>query len=357
VPQQSAPGLAAAADPIRPIAPVRRPRVLLAMNPDLAPDLLDHASRTRLAEVADIDFKLVVDDFPGSAAAAALREADLLFTCWGVPELDEPTLAAAPRLRAVVHAAGSIRRHITEACWRRGLLVSSAAWANALPVAEYTVAVVLLANKRVLRIRDAYRAQRGIRPDLQALYVGAGNYHRTVGIVGASRIGRRVLELLRPYDLELLLYDPFLTQAQASAMGARLVGLDELCARSDVVSIHAPQLPTTRHLIDRDRLALLRDGATLVNTARGSLVDQDALITELSTGRIDAVIDVTDPDVLPADSPLYDLPNVLLTPHIAGSLGNELHRMAATAVDEVERYAAGLPFAHPVSQEDMEHSA
>jgi phosphoglycerate dehydrogenase-like enzyme len=308
-------------------------------------------------EVAVVDFGLVVDDFADSAAAAALREADLLFTCWGVPALDEPALAAAPRLRAVVHAAGSIRRHITEACWRRGLHVSSAAWANALPVAEYTVAVVLLANKRVLPIRDAYRAQRGARPDLHTLYTDVGNYHRTVGIVGASRIGRRVLELLRPYDLEPLLYDPFFTPAQATSLGARLVGLDELCAQSHVVSIHAPQLPATRHLVNRDRLALLRDGATLINTARGSLVDQDALIAELSTGRIDAVIDVTDPDVLPADSPLYDLPNVLLTPHIAGSLGNELHRMAAAAVEEVERYAAGLPFAHPVSREDMEYSA
>jgi phosphoglycerate dehydrogenase-like enzyme len=357
VPQQPAVSITTATGAVPPAALVRRPRILLAMSPDIAPGLLDHASSTRLAAVADIDLDLVVDDFTTSTAAAALRETEILFTCWGVPVLDERVLAAAPRLRAVVHAAGSIRHHVTEACWRRGLRVTSAAWANALPVAEYTVAVVLLANKRVLRIREAYREQRGTRPDLHTLYAGAGNYRRTVGIIGASRIGRRVLELLRPYDLDLLLYDPYVTPAQASELGARLVGLDELCARSDVVSVHAPELPTTRHLIDRARLALLRDGATLVNTARGSLVDQDALIAEVSTGRIDAVIDVTDPDVLPADSPLYDLPNVLLTPHIAGSLGNELHRMAAAAVDEVERYAAGLPFAHPMSREDMEYSA
>ncbi|MHA6763800.1 hydroxyacid dehydrogenase [Streptacidiphilus sp. PAMC 29251] len=334
-----------------------RPRVLLAMNPDIAPVLLDRDSRARLAAVAEVDFDLVLNDFRAPAAAAALGGADLLLSCWGVPALDEAALAAAPRLRGVVHAAGSIRRLITEACWQRGLHITSAAWANALPVAEYTVAVVLLANKQVLRIRDTYRKQRGVRPDLHALYTGTGNYHRTVGIIGASRIGRRVLELLRPYDLDLLLYDPFLTAAEAEGLSARLVGLDELCSRSDVVSIHAPQLPATRHLIDRSRLALLRDGATLVNTARGSLVDQEALIAEVSTGRIDAVIDVTEPDVLPADSPLYDLPNVLLTPHIAGSLGNELHRMAAAAVDEVERYAAGLPFAHPMSRGDMERSA
>lgn len=336
-----------------------RPRTVLAMDPGFVTvsALFDDASRSRLAAIAEIDFDLVVHDVSEPAAAKAMREAEVLLTCWGAPVLDDSALEAAPRLRAVVHAAGTVRRHVTEACWRRGLVISSAAWANALPVAEYTVAVILLANKRIFRIRDLYREQRGSRLDLQRLFAGAGNYHRTVGIVGASRIGRRVLELLRPYDLDLLLHDPFITEAHSRGFGARLVDLDELCATSDMVSIHAPQLPETHHLIDRRRLALLRDGATLVKTARGALVDQDALITELAAGRIDAVIDVTDPDVLPAQSPLYDLPNVLLTPHVAGSLGTELHRMAAAAVDEVERYANGLPFAYTVSHQDTQYSA
>jgi phosphoglycerate dehydrogenase-like enzyme len=124
-----------------------------------------------------------------------------------------------------------------------------------------------------------------------------------------------------------------------------------------VVSVHAPELPATHHLISRDRLAMMRTGATLINTSRGSLVDQQALTDELVRGRLSAVLDVTVPEVLPADSPLYDLPNVLLTPHIAGSLGNELHRMAAAAADELERYVSGLPFAHPVTAEEWERSA
>jgi phosphoglycerate dehydrogenase-like enzyme len=341
------------------VHPLHRPRTVLAMDPGFVTvdALFDEESRRRLAAVADVDFGLVVHDLAEPGAAEALREAELLLTCWGAPPLDDALLEAAPRLRAAVHAAGTVRRLVTEACWRRGVAVTSAAWANAFPVAEYTVATILLANKRILHIRDLYRDHRGTRLDLHQLYAGAGNYRRTVGIVGASRIGRRVLHLLRPYDLDLLLYDPFITPARAHELGARLVDLDELCATSDVVSIHAPQLPETHHLINRKRLALLRDGATLINTARGALIDQDALIAELSTGRINAVIDVTEPEIPPANSPLYDLPNVLLTPHVAGSLGNELHRMAAAAVDEVERYAAGLPFAHVVSRQDMEHSA
>ncbi|GHH65980.1 2-hydroxyacid dehydrogenase [Kitasatospora indigofera] len=337
-------------------APARRPRVLLAMQPDIAPRLLDADTLARLTALADLDPALVVDDFSTPAAAAALREAEVIVSCWGCPPLDATVLAAAPRLRAVIHAAGSVKHHITEACWERGIEVTSAAWANALPVAEYTVAAVLSANKRLLQLRSDYRRLRAPH-DWQAGYAGAGNYRRTVGIVGASRIGRRVLDLLRPYDLHLLLHDPYVDAAEAALLGARSVPLDELCAAADVVSVHAPELPATHHMIDARRLALMPDGATLVNTSRGSLIDQDALVAELTTGRLNAVLDVTVPEVLPPDSPLYDLPNVVLTPHVAGSLGGELHRMAAAAADELARWTVGLPFAHPVGPGDIDRSA
>jgi phosphoglycerate dehydrogenase-like enzyme len=336
--------------------PGRRPRALLAMHTDLAPKLIDAPTMRRLTELCDLDPALVADDFGAPAASAALSEAEVLISCWGCPPLTEEVLARAPRLRAVIHAAGSVKHHITDACWRRGIAVTSAASANAVPVAEYTVAFVLLAGKDLLRMRDDYRRRRADH-DWQTAYEGAGNYRRTVGVVGASRIGRRVLELLRPHDLELLLHDPYLLPGEAEGLGARAVGLDELCVRSDVVSVHAPELPATHHLMSRERLASMRTGATLINTSRGSLVDQDALTEELVSGRLDAVLDVTVPEVLPPDSPLYDLPNVVLTPHVAGSLGTELHRMAAAAADELERYVTARPFAHPVSAEEWERSA
>ncbi|WP_225631439.1 hydroxyacid dehydrogenase [Streptomyces solaniscabiei] len=326
------------------------------MHTDLAPKLIDAPTMRRLTELCDLDPALVADDFGAPAASAALGEAEVLISCWGCPPLTEEVLARAPRLRAVIHAAGSVKHHITDACWRRGIAVTSAASANAVPVAEYTVAFVLLAGKDLLRMRDDYRRRRADH-DWQTAYEGAGNYRRTVGVVGASRIGRRVLELLRPHDLELLLHDPYLLPGEAERLGARAVGLDELCVRSDVVSVHAPELPETHHLMSRERLASMRTGATLINTSRGSLVDQEALTEELVSGRLDAVLDVTVPEVLPSASPLYDLPNVVLTPHVAGSLGTELHRMAAAAADELERYVNGRPFAHPVSAEEWERSA
>jgi phosphoglycerate dehydrogenase-like enzyme len=126
---------------------------------------------------------------------------------------------------------------------------------------------------------------------------------------------------------------------------------------NDIVSLHAPDIPETYRMLDRRRLSLMPDGAVLVNTSRGALVDPDALTDELVSGRIGAVLDVTEPEPLPADSPLYRLPNVFLTPHIAGSLGNELERLGRTVVDELALLGAGAPLAHAVRQADLVNSA
>ncbi|MFF4259173.1 hydroxyacid dehydrogenase [Streptomyces sp. NPDC001663] len=313
----------------------------------LAPDV-----RARLADLTDIDPHLVLDDFTTPTAHRALADAELLITGWGCPPVDAAALDAAPRLRAVVHTAGTVRHHITPACWERGLMVSSAAAANAVPVAEYTLAMILLANKRVLDTARVYRAERR-RIDWNERHPDAGNYRRTVGILSASIIGRRVIDLLRHHELNVLLHDPYVSDTEARELGAEPVGLPELFADSDVVSVHTPLLPETRGLVSRELLAKLRTGGTLINTARGAVVDQRALTDEVVSGRLNAILDVTEPEVLPADSPLFDCPGVLVTPHIAGSKGGELRRLTDLALTEVESYVRGRPFAHPVRPENL----
>ena len=175
---------------------------------------------------------------------------------------------------------------------------------------------------------------------------------------GASRIGRLLLPLLAEQGFRLLLADPTLRDADVAGLvpepaRVELVGLDDLLRRFHVVTVHAPELPQTRHLLDARRLALMPDGAVLVNTARGSLVDTAALTRECASGRLDAVLDVTDPEPLPAGHPLFALPNVLVTPHIAGAMGTEVGRLGEFAVAEVERYAAGLPLAGLVRADDL----
>ena len=320
-----------------------RPQVLLAMSDDTRRLQFGPEELARLRAVADLGEPAWTEELSSPTVRARLAEVDVLITSWGCPRLDERVLGAAPRLRAVLHAAGSIRPHVDPVVLDRGLLVTTAADANAEPVAQYTLAAVLWAFKKVPflaadarrhRADWSYRNQRG----------ELSGRDRTVVLVGFSRVGRRVAHLLRTVDAgRVLVVDPVVDPDEVRAASAEPVPLAVALPQADVLSLHAPALPETRHMIGEAQLAALPPGATLVNTARGALVDTAALERACATGRLHAVLDVTDPEPLPAGSPLYDLPNVLLTPHVAGSLGSETRRMSAAALDELERYVAGRP--------------
>ena len=310
-----------------------------------------------MAELRELDPVALVPSLGDTdSTLKTLAEAEILVTGWGSRLVDADVLAMAPRLRAVVHTAGSVRSVVTPEVYSRRVVVSSQAWANALPVAEYTLAIILLSAKGLLRMRDRYRKTLG-KIDVQAELDGFGTYRLKVGIIGASTTGRRVIELLRPFDLDVALYDPTVSADEAAALGVRALSLDELMRTSRVVSLHAPLLPSTEGMIGAPQLAALPDGATLINTARGALVDEAALVRELASDRISAVLDVTWPEPPSADSLLWTLPNLFLTPHIAGSLGNELARMGASAVREVARICRGEALHHEVQADAYERLA
>ncbi|PSL08540.1 phosphoglycerate dehydrogenase-like enzyme [Haloactinopolyspora alba] len=328
-----------------------RPVAALAMARDLPTRLFDDDRRARLAELVDLH-DTVLTEFGSPDARAVLRDTEVLVTGWGAPPVDADALAHAPRLRAVVHTAGTIKHLIHAECWERGIRVTTAANANGVPVAEYTLAMIMLAGKDAFAAARRYQHARGWD------YSDAvGNYRRTVGVVGASRVGRHLLRMLQPFDFDVLLSDPYVDAGEARRLGATRRDLDETLAASSIVTLHAPSTPQTRHMIDKRRLALLPDGATLINTARGAVVDEDALVTELTTGRIGAVLDVTDPEPAAPDSPLRTLPNVVLTPHIAGSLGNEVARLGDAAIAEIGRYRAGESFAEEVDAARLNSTA
>ncbi|WP_107101451.1 hydroxyacid dehydrogenase [Peterkaempfera griseoplana] len=329
------------------------------MSPDLPDDLFPPVVRARLEQITELHSAEVLDDFGTAHAASVLADTEVLLTGWGCPRIDGSVLDRSPGLRAIVHAAGTVKPFLAPEAFSRGVLVSSAAAANALPVAQFTLAAIIMGAKRVFPISRSCADRRTgrIEADL-ARPLWLGNAGLTVGVVGASRTGRRVIELLHQVlEAEVLLYDPYVGAAEAAALGATPMDLDPLMAASDVVTVHAPDTAETRHLLDARRLSLMRPGALLVNTARGRLVDTEALTRHLVAGRLDAVLDVTDPEPLPAGHPLWELENVLLTPHLAGAQGNEVARLGASAVEEIARYAAGLPLRHPVLADDMGHIA
>jgi phosphoglycerate dehydrogenase-like enzyme len=277
-----------------------------------------------------------------------LSRVEVIFSGWGAPVMDEAFLAAAPRLRAVFYGAGSVRYFATEALWGRNLAVTSAGAINAIPVSEYTLAAILFSLKRGWhhlalgrRGREAFRR-----------LPMAGASGSKVGLVSLGVIGQLVRERLRPFEVEVLAYDPFVTPAQARQLGVRLADLKEIFAECDVVSLHTPWLKETEGMITGALLDSMKPGATLINTARGALVREAELIAVL-TRRPDlaAVLDVTWPEPPVAGSPLYTLPNVVLTPHIAGSMGPEGRRMGRAMIEEFDRWSRGEPLKWRVRRE------
>ncbi|NEB74483.1 hydroxyacid dehydrogenase [Streptomyces sp. SID14478] len=308
------------------------------------PDLRERLGRsTRLAPTP------LTGELGGPGVAEVLAATEILVTGWDCPPLTARVLDGAPKLRAVVHAAGSVRPIVTDAVWERGLLVSSAADANAGPVVAFTLAAVTFAAKGALATAAGYEAA------WPGFTQRVGADARVVGIIGASRIGRRVVEALRADSAgyRVLLCDPYVDQAEAERLGVERVGLAELCRRSGIVSVHAPQLPETRGMLSARMLALIPDGGVVINTARGALVDTEALAAECGTGRLSAYLDVTHPEPLPAGHPLLSLPNVLVTPHIAGAQGSEVRRLGEYAVEEVERLVRGARLRGGTGQGDM----
>ena len=335
------------------------PVVLLAIDDDFFDAFLTPRLVARLATRATVVRAHPHDwrDHP------ALANAEVVITGWGSAGLDAATLSRAGRLKGLVHTGGSVRKVVDPQVWaqRPGFVVSSQVTANSAPVAAHTASMIVLALRGAFFLREDYRRTRGADAKARLRWITErtrGMAGRTVGIVSASRIGREVMNLLRPWPISLLVYDPFLDAAEADALGTELVGsVVDLARRSDVLSIHTPLLPETTGLISREVLAALPDGATVINTARGAVVDEPALVDELVSGRLSAILDVTHPEPPPPDSSLWDLDNVFLTPHIAGSIGTELEVLGSQAVDETLRLIAGEPLFSEVSPEGIERQA
>jgi len=278
---------------------------------------------------------------------ARLPDFDAVITGWGAPPFPPQALERAFRLRLIAHSAGSVKHLFPEDTVQRlliprGVVVFSANEAIALNVAEAAVGMLIMASRRWPDFIFAIRHEGEWRPPDVPIN---GQYLRgaTLGIIGASAVGREVVRLLRPWDVKILVYDPYLSEEAAERLGVERVSLNELFERADHVSIHAPATPETKGMVGAEQLRRLRDGAVIVNTARGSIIDHDALYEELRSGRIFAALDVTDPEPLPPDSPLRRLENVYITPHVSGAGYFGYFRIGEMTLQAVRDFFAGKP--------------
>ncbi|EFH84171.1 hydroxyacid dehydrogenase [Ktedonobacter racemifer] len=327
-----------------------RPAVAMLVDPQWRQRIFLPASLERLSTAArlipDTEVALSEERLP-----ELLNGAVACLTGWGTPTLTDVILEQAPSLRLVAHTAGSVHHLVPETIFERGVRVTHAAAALAEGVAEFTVLQILQSLRRLDQFERRLRA--GEPWHVLSHTPGHLLSTQTVGLVGASRIGRDVIGLLHPFGCRLLMFDPYLTPEEAREMGVELCELDDLFASSDIVSLHAPLLPSTRGMITSRHLALLRDGGVLVNTARAGLIDEDALVRELVSGRINAALDVFVQEPLPDEHPFRTLPNVLISPHIAAMTCETLLKQGEMMIDEILRFLAGEPLLYEIHSEKL----
>jgi len=308
-------------------------RIAVLVHQPLQGQLFSASDRQRLESLGEVRWaeggKLTPEK-----ALELLRGCAVAIGSWGTVGPTAEIVPHTPDLRLWVHAAGTVKHFFGPHLKGRDVAICSCAPAIAECVAEMTVGQLIVGLKRVLP--NAAANQQGAAPKPANSFTLASS---TIGVIAASQVGRHVLNFLRPFRPQVLLYDPFVTAEQAAALGARKVSdLLELCRSSNAVTLHTPNLPETQQMLGAQHFKAMRDDAIFVNTSRGSCIDQAALLDELQRGRLFAFLDVTTPEPLPNEHPLRRLPNVLVTSHIAG--GADL-RIGAQAVDDVAAFVAG----------------
>jgi phosphoglycerate dehydrogenase-like enzyme len=258
-----------------------------------------------------------------------------IVTGWGTPAITNEMLEVAPSVRYVCHSAGSVRQMLPPSFWLRDIRLATAHEALAISVAESTLALMIWGLKSFMFCRALTRKGGWDYSKYASHFPIRELYGIKIGIIGAGKVGRELIRLLHNFDVDILVSDPHLPLTDTDRLRVQKVPLDELLSTCDVVSLHAPALPETRHLLGPAELKRLRDGAIFINTARGILVDNKALVAELQTGRFFAFVDVTDPEPPPADHPFRTLPNVVLLPHITGPMTNGCFRQGHLCAEQL----------------------
>lgn len=322
-----------------------RPRLLVLAPAPLFASFFDAPRRRRLSRsfrwTRLVGAAAGARGGPSPAVRAALRDADALLTTWDSPRFGEELLVLAPRLRVVAHCGGELKGRFARPLFGR-LTILNAPGPMAPYVAELAATLLLMAVRRVEDYRTALR-----RPS-NAVYAALHAHGapadetlrgRTLGLLGLGRIGRETARLLRPFGPRLLAHDPYASASRARSLGVRLVSLGRLLRGSEHLVVTAALTDQTRGLLGARALSLLRDGATLVNVARGGIVDLAALTREVRSGRIRCALDVTDPlEPLPPRHPLRRLRGAILTPHVAAATVEVRRQMADVLLDGLERF-------------------
>lgn len=307
----------------------------------------------RVASLCDIEKDKVYTEAEILANPEPFKDVEYIFSTWSMPGGGEIKLVDyLPNVKAVFYAAGSVRYFANE-YFEKGVRIFSAYAANAIPVAEYTVGQILLANKGFFQ--SSLLAKAGKHKEAtDASHAHVGNYGANIGIIGAGMIGRKVIELLKPYKLNIFVFDVFMTEEQAKEMGVTKCSLEDIFSKCHIVSNHLANVPATVGILKKEHFESMMPNATFINTGRGAQVCEDDMVDVLEVrSDICALLDVTITEPPVEGSKMYTLPNIILTPHIAGSQEWEVRRMAELVIDEFENYLNGRPTPYEITPEKL----
>jgi phosphoglycerate dehydrogenase-like enzyme len=300
----------------------------------------------RLERLADITWNPFDRELDEAELGDAIEGKDACITGWGTHKFTDSVLDRAGRLKIIGHTAASLKGIIDESFYNRGILITNANEALAAAVAEYCLMVSLMASWRILSAIDNVK-QGGWQTNMD---VTDGLSGRTIGLVGYGAIARNFIKLLRPFDVKILVYSEHCPESEAKRMKFTLAGLEEVL-RCDIVSLHKTLFEASYHIIDEEKLRLIRDGAIVINTARGALIDEAALVKQLESGRLNAVLDVFEKEPLPEDHILRRLPNVIATPHSGAATLYARRKQGELVIRDLELFFSGRTPQNIISRE------
>lgn len=332
-------------------------KISMFFHPDTVKGIFPQKYIDRLSKSGDV-FVYDRENFDDKAHILDfLANSDIIITSWGTPPIDEEIIAACPNLKGVFHAAGTVKPILSDALMARtDIRLTAAAVAIGEGVAESALAFAISACKGAFTLPKYTRD--GLWSGPHKKQHVKDFYDINVGVISAGFVGRHMIKLLKNYHVNTLVYDPTLTPAQAEELGVRLCELPEFLSECDVISIHAPNIPATHHLINKDNIGLLKENVTIVNTARGTIFDEPYLIERLKEKNgMFACIDITEVEPPAEDNELRFLENVNLTPHIAGTVSNGLPRIALHICEETERFVAGERMRTEINRESLSKMA
>lgn len=320
-------------------------KIAMLMDTNTRSQVLDQETARRFASHGELAWNETEQNEPENAKKV-IQGAHVAVTSWGSPAMTRELLDEAPDLKLVLHAAGSVKPIVTEEMYRRGIKIISSAHVLSSGVSETALGFTIAGCKNFFSLNREIRQGGWSHTGVTDLY------GITVGIIGFGIAGSHFAELLSHFSVNVISYDLYVSKQRMAALGVEKVDFEELLSRSDVISLHAPSIDDTYHMINRESLSKMKDGAILINTARGSLVDEEALIHALECGKLKAAfLDVTDPEPPAPESRLRTLENCILTPHLAGQAGNGLRKIGLHCCLELERFLAGKPLLYSVTEE------